>query len=80
MPSCWRKCGTHLPLYRQSDLFAEQGADPDISTLADWVGACAATLAPTVKQIEKHVLAAERIHAHDFPGDGSNATGNLVPR
>ncbi len=30
-------------------------------TLADWVGACAATLAPLVEEIEKHVLTAERI-------------------
>src|SRR5487761_2207338 len=34
-------------------------------TLADWVGACAATLAPLVEEIEKHVLTAERIHADD---------------
>src|SRR5690606_3152137 len=42
-----------------------QGIDLDVSTLADWVGACAATLAPIVGEIEKHVLSAERIHADD---------------
>ncbi len=59
------KYRAHLPLNRQSDLYAAQGIDLDVSTLADWVGACTATLAPIVKEIEKHVLAAERIHADD---------------
>ena len=59
------KYRAHLPLNRQSDLYAAQGVDLDVSTLADWVGACAATLAPIVSEIEKHVLAAERVHADD---------------
>jgi transposase len=59
------KYRSHLPLNRQSDLYAAQGVDLDVSTLADWVGACAATLAPIVTEVEKHVLAAERIHADD---------------
>ncbi len=59
------KYRAHLPLNRQRDLYAAQGVDLDVSTLADWVGACAATLAPIVNEIEKHVLAAERIHADD---------------
>ena len=37
----------------------------DVSTLADWVGACTATLAPLVVLIRDHVLAAERIHGDD---------------
>ena len=59
------KYRAHLPLNRQSDLYAAQGIDLDVSTMADWVGACTATLAPLVAEIEKHVLAAERIHADD---------------
>lgn len=59
------KYRAHLPLNRQRDLNAAQGVDLDVSTLADWVGACAATLAPIVKEIERHVLASERIHADD---------------
>jgi transposase len=59
------KYGAHLPLNRQSDIYANEGVDLDVSTLADWVGACAATLKPLRDAIEKHVLAAERIHADD---------------
>ena len=59
------KYRAHLPLNRQSDIMQAEGVHLDVSTLADWVGACAATLAPLVEEIEKHVLAAERIHADD---------------
>jgi transposase len=59
------KYRAHLPLNRQSDIYAQQGVDLDVSTLADWVGACSATLAPLVAEVEKHVLSAERIHADD---------------
>jgi transposase len=75
------KYRAHLPLNRQCDLYVAQGVDLDVSTLADWVGACAATLTPIVKGIERHVLAAERIHADDTTvpvlSKGKCTTGRL---
>ena len=75
------KYRAHLPLNRQSDMYAAEGIDLDVSTLADWVGACAATLKPLVDEIEKHVLAAERLHIDDttVPVMAKNActTGRL---
>jgi transposase len=59
------KYGAHLPLNRQSGIYAREGVDLDVSTLADWVGACAATLMPLRDAIEAHVHAAERIHVDD---------------
>jgi len=59
------KYRAHLPLNRQSDIYANEGVDLDTSTLADWVGASAATLMPVVDEIRNHVFAAERIHADD---------------
>jgi transposase len=59
------KYGLHLPLNRQSTVYAREGIELDVSTLADWVGAAAATLMPLVEAIRSHVLAAERIHADD---------------
>ena len=59
------KYRAHLPLNRQSGIYENEGINLDVSTLADWVGACAATLMPLVEEIEKHVFAAERIHADD---------------
>ena len=45
------KYGLHLPLNRQSEGFAREGIALDVSTLADWVGACAAALSPLVELI-----------------------------
>jgi hypothetical protein len=41
----YAKFGQHQPLNRQSDVYAREGIELDVSTLADWVGACSATLA-----------------------------------
>ena len=59
------KYGNHLPLNRQSEGFAREGIDLDVSTLADWVGACVAALSPLVELIRRHVLEAARIHGDD---------------
>jgi transposase len=59
------KYGLHLPLTRQSATYAREGVPLDVSTLADWVGASAATLMPLVEAIRAHVFAAERIHADE---------------
>ncbi len=61
----FNKYRAHLPLARQSAIYADDGIDIGVSTMADWVGACAATLMPLVNEIEKHVLAAERLHIDD---------------
>jgi transposase len=61
----YAKFGEHQPLNRQSASYAREGIELDTSTLADWVGACAATLMPLVELIGCHVLAAERIHGDD---------------
>jgi transposase len=59
------KYGLHLPLHRQSATYAREGIELDVSTLADWVGASAATLMSLVLLIRDHVFAAARIHADD---------------
>ena len=40
------KYADHLPLYRQSEIYAREGVDLDRSTLADWVGGASALLEP----------------------------------
>jgi transposase len=75
------KYRAHLPLNRQSEIYAGEGIDLNVSTLADWVGAAAATLMPLVDAIRDHVFAAERIHADDTPvpvlAKGKTKTGRL---
>jgi transposase len=75
------KYRAHLPLNRQSEIYAGEGIELSVSTLADWVGASAATLMPLVEAIRDHVFAAERIHADDTPvpvlAKGKTRTGRL---
>jgi transposase len=77
------KYADHLPLYRQSQIYARESVDLDRSTLAGWVGAASELLTPLVDEIKKHVLAAAKIHADDTPvpvlapGNGKTKTGRL---
>src|SRR5690554_6864269 len=59
----WSKYAMHLPLTRQADAYEREGAPIDVSTMADWVGACAAALEPLTALIRAHVFTAERLHA-----------------
>jgi len=59
------KYANHQPLNRQSEQFAREGIELSVSTMADHVGACAATLMPLHELIKAHVFAAERVHGDD---------------
>src|SRR5271168_1253048 len=73
----------HLPLYRQSEIYAREGVDLERSTLADWVGGTSALLAPLVEALRRHVMSATKLHADDTPvpvlapGNGKTKTGRL---
>jgi transposase len=73
----------HVPLYRQSEIYARDGLELDRSTLGGWVGQAAWLLDPVVAAIRRHVFAAEKIHGDDTtvpvlaPGLGRTATGRL---
>jgi transposase len=59
------KYGNHQPLNRQSEQYAREGINLSVSTMADHVGACAATLLPLYELIKAHVFAAARLHGDD---------------
>jgi transposase len=61
----FEKFGQHQPLNRQSERYRREGIDLSVSTLADQVGACTTVLQPLHALIERHVLAAERLHGDD---------------
>jgi transposase len=73
----------HLPLYRQSEIYAREGIELPRSTLADWVGQCSALLRPLVAALGRHVLAGSTLHADDTPvpvlcpGRGTTKHGRL---
>lgn len=50
----------HLPLYRQSQIFARQGVELDRSTLANWVGGACWWLGPLQAKLAEHIFASAR--------------------
>jgi hypothetical protein len=77
------KYADHLPLYRQSEIYAREGVDLDRSLLADWVGRTSELLAPLADALRRHVFAADVVHGDDTPipvlapGRGKTKTGRL---
>ena len=47
------KYSDHLPLYRQSEIYAREGVEIDRSTLAEWVGGTSRLLAPLVEALRR---------------------------
>ena len=75
------KYANHQPLNRQSEQYAREGIELSVSTMADHVGACAATLRPLYELIRAHVLAAGRVHGDDTTvpvlAKGKTRTGRI---
>jgi len=75
------KYANHQPLNRQSEQYAREGIELSVSTMADHVGACAATLRPLYERIKAHVFAAERVHGDDTTvpvlAKGKTRTGRI---
>jgi len=73
----------HLPLNRQSEIYARAGVPLDRSTLAEWVGGCSRLLEPLVEVLRRHVMSATKLHGDDTPvpvlapGLGKTKTGRL---
>ena len=57
----------HLPLHRQEEILARQGAEIPRSTMCDWVGHAAALLEPVRDHMAREVLAGAKIHTDDIP-------------
>jgi len=61
------KYADHLPLYRQSQIYAREGVDLDRSTMSDWVGRATALLEPLANLIGRWVRQGAAIFADDTP-------------
>ena len=77
------KYADHLPLYRQSQIYARQGIERDRSTLADWVGRAAAELRPLHERLFEHLKRSPKLFMDETrapvldPGRGRTKTGYL---
>jgi transposase len=73
----------HLPLYRQSGIYAREGVELDRAIMASWVGKVTALASPLVEAVADHVMAAAKLHADDTPvpvlapGTGKTKSGRL---
>ena len=73
----------HVPLYRQSQIYARSGVELDRGTLAEWVGGTTALLRPLVDALGEYVIAGRKLHADDTPvpvlapGTGKTKTARL---
>ena len=77
------KYADHLPLYRQSQIYARDGVALPRSTLTGWVGQCCALLEPLADAVGMHVRAGAALFADDTPvklqakGKGRTATARM---
>ena len=73
----------HLPLYRQSVIYAREGVGLERSTMAQWVGGCFELFNPLLEALTRYVMGAGKLHADDTPvpvldpGRGKTKTGRL---
>ncbi len=77
------KYADHLPLYRQSQLYARSGVDLHRSTLAGWVGKASFHLTPVVDRLAWHLKQSGHLFMDETrapvldPGRGKTKTGYL---
>ena len=73
----------HIPLYRQSGIYARDGVQIDRSTMTGWIDRGGQLLDPLVAALGRYTLAAAKLHADDTPvpvlspGLGKTKTGRL---
>ena len=61
------KIDDHLPLYRQTEIYARSGVHIPRSSMAQWVGSCGVRLAPLADALRDHVLSHSVIHVDETP-------------
>ncbi len=61
------KYADHVPLYRQSQIYAREGVELDRSILARWVGEASQLMAPLVEALRRYVMSTDKLHGDDTP-------------
>lgn len=57
----------HLPLYRQSEIFARQGVELSRALLSNWVDACCQLMTPLNDALYSYVMNTRKLHTDDTP-------------
>ena len=61
------KFAEHLPLYRQSEIYARQGVELHRNTMGRWVDIMGEQLRPLYDELKHYVLMPGKVHADDTP-------------
>ena len=73
----------HIPLYRQSEIYARHGLALNRNSMDRWVLELAEKLSPLAEELNRYVLEAAKVHTDDTPvpvqspGNGKMRTGRL---
>jgi transposase len=57
----------HLPLYRQTEIYARSGVHIPRSSMAQWIGICGVRLTPLADALKDFILGHDVIHADETP-------------
>ena len=57
----------HLPLYRQTEIYARSGVHIPRSSMAQWIGLCGVRLTPLADALRDFILSHSVIHADETP-------------
>jgi transposase len=57
----------HLPLYRQTEIYARCGVHIPRSSMAQWIGICGVRLMPLAEALKDFILGHEVVHADETP-------------
>jgi transposase len=57
----------HLPLYRQTEIYARAGVHIPRSSMAQWIGICGVRLAPLAQALKEFIVGQSVVHADETP-------------
>lgn len=57
----------HLPLYRQTEIYARSGVHIPRSSMAQWIGICGVRLAPLAQALKEFIVGHGVVHADETP-------------
>lgn len=57
----------HLPLYRQTEIYARSGVHIARSSMAQWIGICGVRLAPLAQALREFIVGHDVVHADETP-------------
>lgn len=61
------KVDDHLPLYRQTEIYARSGVHIPRSSMAQWLGICGVRLEPLAVALKEFILGHDVLHADETP-------------